>query len=118
MASRLSRRSSLSRYPLLCQQSRTCRLFHTSSIHRFEGHPDGEFQVQIHGSPAEHAESSPRETWLYQLSGVASLKLGGEVVDLFEGSAVVIPAGSAYEVSRQAGSIGMVVTNNPLGNAR
>ena len=63
-------------------------------------------------------------TFLHQLRGDAELLLCDRAlppaqqprVPLREGSVYVVPGGLPYEVRRAQGSIGLVVTNDPLGN--
>ena len=87
------------------------------ALNLFEGHPDGEFRVLVVGGPSEQSRVSwKHESWLYQLSGQATLEMGGRALTLEEGAAVVVPAQTEYSVRRAPGSRGFVVTNDPLGN--
>lgn len=88
-----------------------------AALDLFTGHPDGEFDVRVIGGPS--VQSNQRwhhETFLLQLRGAAHVKLGAEQVPMAEGSCLVVPAGGEYMVTREAGTVGMVVTNDPLGN--
>ena len=83
----------------------------------FEGHPDREFSVRVAGGAGEQrAQRWKHETFLLQLRGDAALRVGREETALREGACVVVPAGAEYSVARPAGSRGLVVTNDPLGN--
>jgi 3-hydroxyanthranilate 3,4-dioxygenase len=84
----------------------------------FAGHPDGEFSVRVAGGPSVQRTQWQHETWLYQLHGGASVEMGGQTTELADGACVIVPAGVEYSVARPAGSIGMVVTNDPKGNKR
>ena len=90
-----------------------------ASIDLFEGHPDGEFRVQVAGGASEQRLRWEHETWLYQLRGGATVEhLDGRVMaTLREGDCVVVPADVDFSVHRPSGSIGMVVQNKPRGNA-
>ncbi|EOD11614.1 hypothetical protein EMIHUDRAFT_214467 [Emiliania huxleyi CCMP1516] len=82
-----------------------------------ESHPDKEFGIFVAGGPVEHNAAWRHETWLLQLRGEARVSLrGGEEATLSEGSCLVVPAKTEYTVRREAGSRGLVVTNDPNGN--
>merc|ERR1712150_245184 len=89
-----------------------------ADLNLFEGHPDGEFSVRVVGGPGSQSASFEYETFFYQLTGEASLDVAGfkEAVDLKEGSCFVVDAGTHYTARRKEGSIGLVVTQHPLGN--
>ena len=89
----------------------------------FEGHPDNEIKVYIVGGESHTNTSVDDETWVYQLKGQCSLYMEGRgptgkntthVIE--EGSCMVIPAHRTYEITRPAGSIGMMVQQDPHGN--
>ena len=51
--------------------------------------------------------------WLFQYKGDATVVSEGETLALTEGSSVVIAKGKAFEITREAGSIGLVVLQTP-----
>lgn len=84
-------------------------------------HPDKEFDVRVAGggnSAAGTSETVPscRETWLYQHKGSAVVRVAGEEVLLEEGCCCTVVGGSTYSVARRPGSVGLVVSCDPLGN--
>jgi len=86
-----------------------------------DDHPDKEFDVRVAGGGSaaggtSQAVSSCRETWLYQYKGSAVVTTGGEELLLEQGCCCTVVSGSAYSVARQPGSVGLVVSCNPLGN--
>eukprot|EP00928_Gymnodinium_smaydae_P040658 TRINITY_DN27556_c0_g3_i1.p1 TRINITY_DN27556_c0_g3~~TRINITY_DN27556_c0_g3_i1.p1 ORF type:complete len:343 (-),score=74.06 TRINITY_DN27556_c0_g3_i1:18-1001(-) len=88
-------------------------------LNLFEGHPDGEFCVRVAGGEsAQLNEVCPNETFLYQLRGQATVELqgSGETIAVTEDGCFVVGAGRTYSVRRPTGSIGLVVTCDPLGN--
>ena len=96
-----------------------------ASLDLFDGHPDGEFGVRVVGGASEQLEQAWRhETWLYQIRGEAEVRVEagddgsaeGAVATLREGACAVVPAQRRYSVRRAAGSRGLVVTNDPMGN--
>ena len=93
------------------------------ALNLFEGHPDGEFTVLIAGGEATTTTSFEFETWLYQLKGNATVSTGYANHDgskktyLGEGFCCIIPPNTEYTVHRLPGSLGMVVTQDPRGNA-
>jgi 3-hydroxyanthranilate 3,4-dioxygenase len=90
-----------------------------ASLNLFEGHPDGEFDVRVVGGASVQRPAAWRhETWLHQLRGDAAISMSGGTVQLDEGACVVVPGGVEYTVERAAGSLGLVVTNDPAGNKR
>eukprot|EP00908_Phaeocystis_cordata_P008463 Transcript_1914.p3 GENE.Transcript_1914~~Transcript_1914.p3 ORF type:complete len:196 (-),score=58.36 Transcript_1914:30-617(-) len=91
-----------------------------ASLDLFEGHPDREFRVRVVGGASEQRGQAWRhESWLHQLRGEATVTLRGEpALTLAEGACMVVPAEREYSVTRAAGSRGLVVTNDPLGNKR
>ena len=44
------------------------------------------------------------------------MSVDGDRVRLAEGACTVVPAGREYGVTRPAGSRGLVITNDPVGN--
>ena len=90
-----------------------------ASLELFAGHPDREFRVRVVGGASEQREQRWRhESWLMQLRGEARVRTAGGTVTLGEGACTVVPAEQVYSVERPAGSRGLVVTNDPLGNRR
>jgi hypothetical protein len=89
-----------------------------ASLPLFEGHPDGEFGIRIVGGPLREADAaSPNEIALYQLEGDATVSVEGAApTPLKAGSCCVVGSGKAFVVERAAGSVGMVITNDPKGN--
>jgi 3-hydroxyanthranilate 3,4-dioxygenase len=101
-------------------------------------HPDDEFSIRIvsggggdagstqtyaankaEGRFAGDAVGNTMDTWLYQVRGDARVVVDGDdagAVTLKEGDCGVVPAGKAYTVHRTAATVGMVVTQNRLGN--
>ena len=51
--------------------------------------------------------------WLFQYKGAATVLSEGETLELKEGESVVIAKGKSFEVTREAGSIGLVVLQTP-----
>ena len=90
-----------------------------ASLDLFAAHPDREFSVRVVGGASEQRSQSWRhESWLLQLRGEAVVRTAGGTVTLGEGACTVVPAEQEYSVERPAGSRGLVVTNDPLGNRR
>lgn len=82
-----------------------------------EDHPDKEFCIMIVGGASEQRACTWRhETWLYQLRGSARVTTEDGALDLDEGCCVVVKPDVRYDVMREDGSIGMVVTQDPEGN--
>mmetsp|Transcript_3074 Transcript_3074/g.7328 ORF Transcript_3074/g.7328 Transcript_3074/m.7328 type:complete len:325 (+) Transcript_3074:40-1014(+) len=83
-----------------------------------EDHPDNEFSVLVCGGGGNHdgAVRWKHDTWLYQHTGTAKVAVDGEVTELAEGCCAVVPADTWYSVERAAGSVGLVVMQDPLGN--
>jgi 3-hydroxyanthranilate 3,4-dioxygenase len=87
-------------------------------------HPDKETSVTIFGGGTNGAvhESSAwgGDTWIFQLKGSAAVSLDGADAtnsqQLLEQWGGVVPPDTPYTVTRAAGSISMVVTQDPLGN--
>jgi hypothetical protein len=75
--------------------------------------------VKVIGGESVQHNVFEYETWLYQLKGdVKVTKLQtGEDIELKEGSCMIIPPKSPYQVERPKGSIGMKVEQDPTGNA-
>jgi 3-hydroxyanthranilate 3,4-dioxygenase len=99
-------------------------LFNADAAEAGARHPDKEFRVMVCGG-AEGGTVSERatnkgDTWIYQLRGAASVSVddADEInsQQLMEGCGGVVPAGKPYVVSRSAGSVGLVITNDPMGN--
>lgn len=70
----------------------------------------------IVGGPSEQTTQFEHETWLYQLRGSATVRVDGKDETLAEEDCCIIKPNTPYKVTRPAGSIGMVVTQHPLGN--
>ena len=87
-----------------------------------EDHPDQEFTVDVVGGAVggaewgEWARFDNGDTWLYQVKGAARVESKGEVVPLQDGGCCIIPPGQEYRVSREVGTVGLVVAQDPLGN--
>lgn len=83
-------------------------------------HPDGEFKVLVAGGGAsQRSEAWDGDTWLYQHRGRATVKIGegaDSALELEEGCCCVVEPGTAYAIDRAAGSVGLVVQQDPLGN--
>jgi len=89
-----------------------------ADLNLFEGHPDGEFSVRVIGGPSSQTASFEYETFFFQLQGTARLAVAGradEVVLTDQGCFVVGP-NTQYTANREEGSIGLVVTQHPMGN--
>jgi len=87
------------------------------ALNLFEGHPDKEFSIMVIGGESTQSDQFEHETWLYQLRGSATLKIGdGEPLLIGENSCMVVPCGAAYTMERSAGSIGLAVKQDPTGN--
>lgn len=84
----------------------------------FPGHPDKEFNVRIIGGESTQSGVFPYETFFYQLRGEATIQLEGQDSPfvLPQDGCYVVDSGVPYVVRRTVGSIGMVVTQDPLGN--
>lgn len=82
-----------------------------------DDHPDKEFKIAIAGGPSnQQSQVHFHDTWLYQVKGNAQVTVKGGTLKLEEGCAVIVKPNVVYDVSRDAGSIGMVVTNDPMAN--
>jgi 3-hydroxyanthranilate 3,4-dioxygenase len=82
-----------------------------------EDHPDKEIRPVVVGGPSEQKlEAWTGETWLMQLRGAADIRLPDGVLRLEEGCCCTVRSGTALEVSRPEGSIGMVVKADSMGN--
>ena len=88
-------------------------------------HPDKEFKVMVCGGATEggtvsQSTSFAGDTWIYQLRGSADVAIDGaeptNAQQLLEGCCGVVPAGKQYVVTRSAGSVGLVITNDAKGN--
>jgi len=89
-----------------------------ADLNLFEGHPDGEFSVRVIGGRSQQTAAFDYETFLYQLRGEATIAVKGreKEVDLAQDSCFIVDAGKEYTVKRKPGSVGLVVTQNPMGN--
>ena len=84
-------------------------------------HPDKEFDVKVAGggnaaSGAKQVTRNCRETWLYQYKGSAVVSTAGKELLLEEGCCCTVVRGSTYSVTRHSGSVGLIVSCDPLGN--
>lgn len=80
-------------------------------------HPDKEFKIAIAGGPStQEGHIHVHDTWLYQLKGAAQVTLKSGTLKLEEGCSVIVKPNTVYDVERDAGSIGMIVTNDPMAN--
>jgi len=88
------------------------------ALNLFEGHPDQEICVMIVGGESQQQHKYLHEVWLYQLRGDVTFtsEPGHPSQSLAEGCCCIIPPHQEYSVCRPAGSIGMVVTQDPMGN--
>lgn len=99
--------------------SNSDKLGRGESLNLFEGHPDREFNVRVAGGESEQQIRRGHESWLYQLKGEAEVDLGlGQITKLHEGACVIVPAEFDFCVKRPAGSLGMLVQNEPEANSR
>jgi len=96
---------------------------HKSSLSRgeevnlFPNHPDKEFSIKLIGGKSQQQRQQIKdETWLYQLKGDIEVEVQGKKEALKEGECGIIPPNIVYSVYRSEDSIGMVLSNNPLGN--
>jgi len=89
-----------------------------ASLNLFEGHPDKEFDVRIVGGGSTQSSVFQHETFFHQLRGEATIDVKGraDAVTLQEDSCFVVDSGVPYTVRRSPGSVGLVVTQDPLGN--
>jgi mannose-6-phosphate isomerase-like protein (cupin superfamily) len=83
-----------------------------------QGHPCKEFSIHVVGGPSEQQSQFAYETWLWQLKGAATVTIGGKAEALSEGECCIVKPNTPYHVQREAGSLGMVVTQNPHGNKK
>jgi len=81
-------------------------------------HPDKEFEVLVIGGRSEQSgqKADRMETWFYQLKGTAHIAVPGGTLALNEGCCCIVTPGTSFDVARAAGSIGMVIRQNPDGN--
>lgn len=86
----------------------------------FPGHPDGEFSIRVIGGPSKQTASFAHETFFYQVAGEVTLSAAGREgqIAIDQGSCLVVDSGVQYSVTRPAGSIGLVITQDPMGNKR
>lgn len=84
----------------------------------FAEHPDREISVRVCGGPATQAPPAWEfETLLWQLRGACRVRVaGGEWTPLAAGQCAVVASGVAFEVEREAGSVGWWITQDPCGN--
>ena len=83
-----------------------------------DDHPDKEFKVMVVGGESEQTTSWAYDTWLMMLKGNACVELNGETTELKEKCCCVIRPNSEYTVKRENGSIGFVITQDPMGNKK
>jgi 3-hydroxyanthranilate 3,4-dioxygenase len=76
----------------------------------------GEFKIHVVGGESTTSATWQHETLLLQLRGDATVRAGGETIELAEGCCCIVPAHTEYTISRPCGSRGLVLTNDPLGN--
>jgi len=88
------------------------------TIPLFPDHPDKEFNILIIGGPSTQSTVFEYETWLYQIEGDASVRIDHQKHMLNSKDCMLIESGKPYFVERTKGSIGMVVTQHPLGNKK
>jgi len=88
------------------------------SIPLFPDHPDKEFNILIIGGPSTQTKEFEYETWLYQLEGDVSVKTDNQTIELKSQDCLLIESGKPYLVERSKGSIGMELTQHPLGNKK
>lgn len=84
-------------------------------------HPDKEFKVLVVGGQSKQEKQCwKHDTWLFQVRGTATVSIVGkdEVQVLNEKCCGIIPPNTEYSVVRDEGSIGFVVTNDPVGNKK
>lgn len=88
------------------------------SLNLFEDdHPDKEFRIIVVGGKSTQTTTWKHDTWLFQLNGCATVSIEGkEAHVLQEKCCCVVLPNKEYIVKREKGSIGLVVTNDPLGN--
>jgi len=99
-------------------ESRAKELEAGASLNLFEDHPDKEFDVRIIGGGSTQSSVFEHETFFHQLRGEATIEVEGrtDAVTLPEDGCFVVDGGVPYTVRRPPGSLGMVVTQDPLGN--
>jgi len=80
-------------------------------------HPDREFQAHAVGGPSEQrGQTSALETWLYQIRGTAHIAMDSGTLALTEGCCCIVEAGKSFDVVRSAGSVGLIIRQDPKGN--
>jgi len=73
-------------------------------------HPDKEFQVMVVGGKSQQkGQISEFETWLYQVKGTANVAVQSGTLALLEGCCCIIEPGTSFDVSRDSGSIGLLL---------
>jgi len=99
-------------------EARRKQLSEGADLNLFEGHPDGEFTVRVVGGPSTQAACFEYETFFFQLEGEVTLVVSGrdQEVDLKADDCFVVDSGTEYVAKRKEGSVGLVVTQNPMGN--
>lgn len=70
------------------------------------------------GGSSQQKTQFKYETWLWQLKGNAAVTIDGKTETLAAGECCVIKPNTPYHVMREAGSLGMVVTQDPNGNKK
>lgn len=86
------------------------------TLNLFEGHPDKEFLVNVIGGKSTQTEQFEYETWLYQLRGSVTLTIGDNDFEIGQDSCMIVPCAVPFCVHRSAGSVGMVVQQDPTRN--
>jgi 3-hydroxyanthranilate 3,4-dioxygenase len=101
-------------------QENEAKLSRGAELNLFEGHPDGEFNVKVIGGSSTQSASWEHETFFYQLKGDIVLQAGGKSdgVTIPQDGCFVVDSGVPYTVTRPEGSLGLVVTNDPMGNKK
>lgn len=91
-----------------------------ADLNLFPGHPDGEFSVRVIGGSSSQEAQAKQETFFYQIKGEMVVEVSGRPapVTIPEDGCFMVDGGVSYKVHRKQGSIGLVVTNDPLGNKK
>ena len=98
---------------------------HVDLFNTDQPHPDKEFSVLISKNCGEDEIAKDYEpwkgdTWVYQIEGHCLVTLNDNdrtnSQQLLKGWSGVVPPNTHFTISRENGSIGMVVRNNPEGN--
>lgn len=102
-----------------------CKNPHLDLFNTDQSHPDKEFSVLISKNCEENEitidyEPWKGDTWVYQIEGNCLVTLNDNdrtnSQQLFKGWSGVVPPNTHFTISREKGSIGMIVRNNPEGN--